>query len=385
MAAITDTEFPESYQKNYTTVGRPFRIGDRIGVDPYNDKTVRGNIPVRVVKPQITTATAVANSGDTVGLTIDGGDFSVTSPVTNAQLAIDEAARLEGAPLLDTVLAAVPAGDDVVITFADNEPHTVTSISPAVADFTPIVTTQAAVANEKILPGMAVVRAAEGPGFIARPSALGQRVVAVVLRKPAQIKPDNQARIAGFDPLYLQPGDAFDAVAEGQGRVAYIGTAPDLTNGPIPVYVIKTGQNRGLFATSSGAVKKVVTLTVTSVADGNVGFSYDGETALALAATGSATNDATSLHGQFIGSPAYMALVDGGSTTSVVDNLDGTITITFAEGVNPTFADASTGTSTVAEGVDTAFVAANAELEERIVFDADFGGGEARITIGLIA
>jgi hypothetical protein len=133
-----------------------------------------------------------------------------------------------------------------------------------------------------------------------------------------------------------------------------------------------TGLNAGAWAAVSGAVRKVVTLTSVSVADGSIGFSLAGLSELSLTATASAINDMTSLVGQFNASGDYRALV-ADNIVDVVDNLDGTATITFAEGVDPAFVDTSTGTSTVSQNVDFSFVAANAVLHP------EFSWGKASI------
>jgi hypothetical protein len=159
-----------------------------------------------------------------------------------------------------------------------------------------------------------------------------------------------------YGTTYLPPGYAYSLGLRDIGiKVEYVGDAPTETD---DVYWICTGTHACKWRVDDGSVagtSQVSTLTVTSVADGDVGFSYDGLPALSLTATGNATNDATSLYGLYLANASYMAI-----TTSIVDNLDGTLTITFADDITHTFADESTGTSAVAENIDTAAVAGTA-------------------------
>jgi hypothetical protein len=140
--------------------------------------------------------------------------------------------------------------------------------------------------------------------------------------------------------------------------VEYAGAAPQPGD---PVYVDMTGPGASrVHRVTSGATPKEVTLTVTSVADGLVGFGFDALPALTITATADPVADAASLFALFTASAGYLSLLPG--VASIVDNADGTISIAFAEGLDPVFVDASTGTSTIVQTVDVAFVAATAKL-----------------------
>lgn len=107
---------------------------------------------------QITTGTVVANNGDTVGLTIDGlTDVTVTSTAS----ASGTATLLKAAiALRDDLMALLwgvdTSGADIILTFNDHSAHTVVAVTPATADVTPIVATNAAVDAETDGTGFAV-------------------------------------------------------------------------------------------------------------------------------------------------------------------------------------------------------------------------------------
>lgn len=106
---------------------------------------------------QETRATAVANAGDTVGLTIDAlPDVTVTSPATAADLVVLIIEAIELRPDLLAILSAEADNTDVVLKFKDHESHTVVHVSPATADFTPIADDATAVDAEVDGSGFAV-------------------------------------------------------------------------------------------------------------------------------------------------------------------------------------------------------------------------------------
>ena len=96
---------------------------------------------------QVTTGTVVPNVGDTVGLTIDSfPDVTVTSTAVAADTAVLIANAINARADLAAIVSATTNVADVILTFADDQAHTVVAVSPAVADVTPIVLTTAPVA-----------------------------------------------------------------------------------------------------------------------------------------------------------------------------------------------------------------------------------------------
>jgi hypothetical protein len=315
------------------------------------------------------------NPGDEVGVSIAGGEVLVVSGANATATALLLANALTASVFAATYVdTSIPAAAVVTIVGVVGQDPVITGIAKGTTTST-IAIAEAAVVQPVAGFGEGVVVYDAGGGLndekFRRPSSMTDRFLGVVSRTPGSSLPLGQRSQAGLsiDPDECTPGSyALERTNVGI-MVPYIGTAP---NPLLPVYHIMTGLNAGAWAAVSGAVRKVVTLTSVSVADGSIGFSLAGLSELSLTATANATNDMTSLVGQFNASGDYRALV-ADYTVDVVDNLDGTATITFAEGVDPAFVDTSTGTSTVSQNVDTSFVAANAVLHP------EFSWGKASI------
>lgn len=121
---------------------------------------------------KIVRGTAVANGGDTVGLTIDAlPSVTITSPATAADLVVLLIAKINLRPDLTAILSAAADGDDIVLSFKDHEAHTVASVTPGTADITPIVEDQAPVDAE-----------VDGSGFASNADAATSTEVAAVIQ-----------------------------------------------------------------------------------------------------------------------------------------------------------------------------------------------------------
>ena len=342
--------------------------GDPWEGDIINERNTRGLIAQVTAVSQVTDVLFAANNpGDTVGVYIDGALFEVTAGANAGATALLFETRIEAAALLASVVSTVTVDTaTATITFADDQVHTVVEYSPDATTATPSEVT-AAVGQQQLLFGYGVVRQVAGDSGnftkVVKPTAVTDMFAGVLLRTTGSDMPPDQITALGFDPDYLCPGCAYTVITRNFGIVVeYAGNAPVETD---PVYLVCSGADAGKWDVVDGSVagtSEVVTLTLTSVADGLIGFSYDGLPALTVTATAVDATDAASLYALWVGNAAYAA------NGSIVDNLDGTLEITFADDTTHTFADESTGTSTVAEAVDTPAVAAIAATNQLISY-----------------
>ena len=358
--------YPQDPQTVFASRVSDLNVGDQFMGDVLNDRRIGGYVASITPQPLKIDATITPNNGDQIGWYIDGAlVFVVSTADANATGLLLQTATA-ASPLLAALVGVTVAGAVASLTFADNDPHTVVAYSPATADIA-FAQTQAPINYQRFWFGYAMVKdpiaahsSANGIA-IATATAVTQTVLGYTMRIPgAAIESTRSVLLEqGFDPDFLPPEGAYGLEVEGAGIVVEYAGAPPQPGDPVYVDMVGVGASR-VHRITSGATPKSVTLTVVSVADGLVGFQYDALPALTLTATASAVNDAASLFALFTASAAYLALLPGAA--SIVDVGDGTITITFAEGVDPVFTDASTVSSSVAEAVDVAFVAATAKL-----------------------
>ena len=358
--------YPQDPQTVFASRVSDLNVGDQFMGDVLNDRTVGGYVASVTPQPLKIDATITPNNGDQVGWYIDGALVFVTSTAAANATALLLKAATEAAPLLTALVGVTVAGAVASLTFADNDPHTVVAYSPATADIA-FAQTQAPINYQRFWFGYAMVKdpvaAHSGANgiAIATATATSQTVLGYTMRIPgAAIESTRSVLLEqGYDPDFLPPCGAYGLEAEGAGIVVAYEGAPPQPGDPVFVDMVGPGASR-VHRITSGTTSKSVTLTVVSIADGLVGFRYDALPPLTLTATANPVADAASLFALFTASAAYLALLPGAA--SIVAVGDGTITITFAEGVDPVFANASTGTSSVAEAVDVAFVAATAKL-----------------------
>lgn len=365
MSTTPVTGFPNSPQVDYARISKAPLPGTLWDEEHWNASPLSALVPFVEAVAFVKTFTFAANNpGDVVGLDIDGGAVTVESGANEAATAALFVTALGNAGFVASYFASITdtGGGVVTVVGVLGQDPTLTPIEEGATTLT-IGTTTPAALPLIVCFGEGVTHYDNGTGIntdkVQRPSSLDDKLVGVMLRTTGAKLPAGQVAEGGYDPALnifnAVPGFAYSVERANVGVVVeYVGDAPGITD---DVYWICTGDNAGKWAKSDGAGSKVVTLTVTSVADGDVGFSYQGLTPLSLTATGNATNDAASLFAQLSANVAYQALL-----TNSVDNLDGTITLTFVPGLDPAFLDASTGTSAVAEAVDTAVVPANAKL-----------------------
>lgn len=357
--------YPNASQTEYARITKAPLPGALWEEELWNAQPLSALVPFVAPVAFIKTFTIGNNTPtDVVGLSIAGGEVTVESGADAAATAALLITALDAAGFTASYFAStVDSGGGVItVTGVLGQDPDLVAIEEGATTLT-IATTQEAALPLIVCFGEGVTHYDDGTGIntdkVKRPSALTDRLVGVLLRTTGAKIPAGQLAESGLDPLpnvfNALPGQCYSVERADVGVVVeYVGAAPGKLD---DVYWICTGDDAGKWAKSDGAGSKVVTLTATSVADGNIGFDYNGLPALSLIATANATNDATSLFALLTGSVAYQELL-----ASSVDNLDGTLTLTFKPGLDPTFTDQSTGTSTVAEAVVTAVVAANAQL-----------------------
>lgn len=354
-------QFPWVPQSEYarTTYGQ--FPGDVWEGDLFNERNSRGLIAYVTPVAQVTDVLIGANNpGDSVGVYIDGALFEVTAGASAGATALLLEALLEASALLASIVSIVTVDTaTVTITFADDQPHTVTEYSPAATTAT-VTPDTVAVSQQRLRFGYGVARQATGQSInttkVVKPTSLSDVFAGVIFRTPTSGLPD--ALVFALDPdydvNYLPPGKAYSLGWRDLGIVVeYVGSAPTETD---PVYWICTGADAGKWRMNDGGTagtSEVVTLTLTTTAADAVAFNYDGLPDLSIAsASGTEATDAANLYAQWLSSAAYAAI------GSIVDNLDGTLTITFFDDTTHVFTDNSGGTSSIAEAVDTAAIAA---------------------------
>lgn len=150
------------------------RRGTGAHIEVYADDVadIAGHVGLPFSEFQITTGTIVPTNGDTVGVKVDAlADLTVVSTASAPATAILLANAYNASAPHFAVAAAQAVGSTIVLTFRDHSAHTVTAVSPATADVTPIVLTNAAVDEET-----------DGTGFAADASAATSTEVAARLQ-----------------------------------------------------------------------------------------------------------------------------------------------------------------------------------------------------------
>jgi hypothetical protein len=354
-------QFPWVPQTQFARIPYGQFPGDVWEGDLHNERNSRGLIANVTTVSQVTEVLIGANNpGDSVGIYIDGALFPVTAGANAGATALALEIYLEAQAILASVVSVVTVDTATVsITFADDQPHVVTEYSPSATTAT-VSTPTVAVGQQRIRFGYGVARQATGVSInttkVIKPTSLSDIFAGVIFRTPSSGIPD--ASVLALDPdydvNYLPPGFAYSLGWRDMGIcVEYVGDAPTETD---PVYWICTGTDAGKWRVNDGGTagtSEVVTLTLTTTAADLVAFNYDGLPDLSIAsASGTEATDAADLYAQWLSSAAYAAI------GSIVDNLDGTLTITFFDDTTHAFTDNSGGTSSIAEAVDTAAVAA---------------------------
>jgi hypothetical protein len=360
--AITVPGFPNTYQTEYARFPKAPLPGSLWEGELFQERPTGGLIAaVTEVAYTATITIGSFNASDTVGVEINGGLVIVTATTDADTTAGLLAAAINDAAFLDGVASATSAGAVVTLTGALGEELTTVEYSPDTTTATVLVT-QEAVVQPQLCFGMGVVRDVPSTTVqytkVAKPSSLTDVFAGVLVRTKGTELTRSQILASGYNPDYLQPGQVYTVMKENAGvTVEFTGNAPDESD---DVYLIMTGADAGKWRSDDGGTSQVSTLTVTSVGADTLAFNYDGLPDLSLTATGTAADDADGLANLWNANAQYAAI------GSAVGNGDGTLTITFADTSAHTFTDNSTGTSSIAENIDTAAVAATARLMEQL-------------------
>lgn len=357
---ITVPGFPNSFQTEYARIPKAPLPGDLWEGEIFNERPIGGLI-ANVTPVAYASTVTIANfvAGDEVGITVKGVDVVVTAVTDASATAALLNAKINAAALLSGVLSSTVAGPALTLAGALG----VDLNSTNVVEFSPDTTTSAitgitdAVVQQQLDFGYGVVRdipsLTVNRNAIKKPTAASDKFVGVLVRTRGGQIPAAQIEASGFDPDWLMPGMTYAVLRENAGVVVeFVGTEPTESD---DVYLLFSGTNAGKWQTTDGSTpgtNEVVTLTLTTTAADLVAFNYDGLPDLSIAsASGTETTDAATLFGLWKANASYMAIGD------IVDNLDGTLTITFFDTTTHAFTDNSGGTSSIAENVDTPAVA----------------------------
>jgi hypothetical protein len=348
--------FPNTYQTQYTRMPKAGLPGSLWEGELFQERPTGGLIAaVTPVAYAATVTIAAFNSGDEVGINVNGVTIAVTAVTDAPATAALLNTAINSAGLLSGVLSSTVAGAVLTLAGALNQSLTVTEYSPD-ATTAAVTGVTAAVVQQQLLFGMAVVKDVPSTttNFIKiRKATSADDIFAGVLIRTGQDIPADQISAAGYDSRYLMPGQVYTVMRENAGvYVEYVGEAPTETD---LVYRVFTGANSGLWSATDGSTagtSEVVTLTLTTTAADALAFNYDGLPDLSIAsASGTEATDAAAFFALWKANASYMAIGD------IVDNADGTLTITFIDTTTHTFTDNSGGASTIVEAVDTAAVA----------------------------
>jgi hypothetical protein len=356
--SITVPGFPNSFQTEYARIPKAPLPGDLWESELFNERPFGGLIAaVTPVAYAATVTIAAFNSGDEVGVVING----VTIPVTAVTDADATAALLNtainNATLLSGVISSTVAGAVLTLAGALGVEITVTEYSPD-ATTAAVTGVTAAVIQQQLDFGYGVVRdipsLTVNRNAIKKPTAASDKFVGVLVRTRGGQIPAAQIEASGFDPDWLLPGNTYAVLRENAGVVVeFVGDAPTESD---DVYLIFSGANAGKWRATDGGTagtSEIVTLTLTTTAADALAFNFDGLPDLAIAsASGTEATDAAAFFALWVANAAYAAI------GSIVDNADGTLTITFFDDTTHAFTDNSGGASTITEAVDTAAVAA---------------------------
>lgn len=228
--------FPYNAQSVFVQTPQEAFAGQRYATDAVRDEVFGAIIPPVESVSQVTTAQTAFSTTDVLGLFIDGGLYITTSDTSNA---ITAAAWItaNGATLVAngilSILPTTSVGGLITLTFADDLPHTVTSYSPATADFTGITNTTSAASTERIVWGQGVCIDTNFPDLISETSAAvrlpasGTDALAGIMAYAATNNyPNGLSSQVGAVADSIMPGLAMQCVRKGRMIVEIVGTMP---------------------------------------------------------------------------------------------------------------------------------------------------------------
>jgi hypothetical protein len=229
--------FPYTAQTEYVRTPLEAFAGHRYATDAVRDELMSGMVvPVADVS-QVTTAQVAFSTTDVLGLYIDGALYITTSD-TSDDITGDAWITDNGAALVaNGTLSILPTNNGsglLTLTFADAEAHTVTSYSPATADFTGITNTATAASTEVIVWGQGICLDETYTDLISEHSmairlpASGSDVLRGVLAYTAVNNyPSGLSSQIGAGSAGVMPGIMLQCVRKGRVIVEIVGTMPE--------------------------------------------------------------------------------------------------------------------------------------------------------------
>lgn len=363
MTVTYPDQFPYVAQSNYVDLPYGQRPGDVWEGDIHNERNGRGLIAKVTPVSQVTDVLIAANNPtDVVGVVIDGATIPVIAGASAGATALLLEAAIEASAILATIISTVTVDTaTVTITFADDQPHTVTEYSPDATTATPSEVT-AAVSQQRLLFGYGVVKEAVGDSAnftkVVKPTALTDDFAGVLYRTPSSNLTPEMTEYLGFDGDYLCPGKAYSLGLRNLGIVVeYVGEPPVVTD---PVYLIMAGANAGKWRVNDGGTAQVTRGDVEFSTTDDVGLTVDSLPNLFVASDTSDDITATALRDAWNASAEHFAV----ATASVdVSGAESYIILTFKDTAAHTVAAYSPATADITSITDTtAAVAANGQL-----------------------
>jgi hypothetical protein len=229
--------FPYDAQTEYVRTPLEAFAGHRYATDAVRDELMSGMVVSVADVSQVTTAQVAFSTTDVLGLYIDGALYITTSDTSN-DITGDAWITTNGQALVDNgTLSILPTNDGaglITLTFADALPHTVTSYSPATADFTPITDTVDAVTTEEIVWGQGVCLNEDYPDLISEhsmairlPSSGSDVLKGVLAYTAVNNYPSGLSSQIGAGSAGVMPGIMLQCVRKGRVIVEIVGAMPD--------------------------------------------------------------------------------------------------------------------------------------------------------------
>lgn len=228
--------FPYTAQTDYVRTPQEAFAGQRYATDAVRDELMSGMVvPVADVS-QVTTAQTAFSTTDVLGLYIDGALYITTSDTSDLITAEAWITDNGAALVANGTLSILPTTNGtglLTLTFADAEAHTVTSYSPATADFTPITNTATAASTEVIVWGQGICLDETYPDLISEhsmairlPSAGTDLLRGVLAYTAVNNYPSGLSSQIGAGSAGVMPGIMLQCVRKGRVIVEIVGEMP---------------------------------------------------------------------------------------------------------------------------------------------------------------
>ena len=355
--------FPNSFQTEYARIPKAPLPGSLWEGELFNERPDGALIAkVDEVAYAATVTIAAFNSGDEVGININGVTVAVTAVTDASATAALLNTAINSAALLSGVISSTVAGPALTLAGALGQEITVTEYSPD-ATTAAVTGVTSAVVQPKLCYGYGVAADVPSTSFtynkVKKPSSLSDVFAGVLIRTigtdlpPAQILATDSL----FDPNYLMPGQVYTRARANCGVVVeYVGTAPAQGD---PVYWVCTGTDAGKWRKDSGGVSQVTSGTLTFNATDDVGLTVDSLPALFVPSNTSSNQTATDLRTAWNASAQYYAVATmSGTTNTIILTFNDTATHTVTA-YSPATADITGITNTTTAVAATAQLRAN--------------------------